>query len=49
MLQSRSCIKFTDKQVRQRNFQYEVNNCAELDNGVIHQMQNSPANSLKGL
>jgi hypothetical protein len=35
MLQSRSCIYFVGK-VREIDKQYEVNNNADLDNGVYH-------------
>jgi hypothetical protein len=36
MIQSKSCLRF-NKQVRDVNQQYEVNNNAELDNGVYHE------------
>jgi hypothetical protein len=35
MIQSKSCLKFAPK-VREIDKQYEVNNNAELDNGVYH-------------
>jgi hypothetical protein len=36
MIQPKSCLRF-NKQVRDVNQQYEVNNNAELDNGVYHE------------
>lgn len=35
MIQSKSCLKFAQR-VREIDKQYEVNNNAELDNGVYH-------------
>lgn len=35
MIQSKSCLKFAHR-VREIDKQYEVNNNAELDNGVYH-------------
>lgn len=35
MIQSKSCLKFAPR-VREIDKQYEVNNNAELDNGVYH-------------
>ena len=36
MIQSKSCIKFNPR-LREIDRQYEVNNNAELDNGVYHE------------
>lgn len=36
MIQAKSCLKFSHK-CREIDKQYEVNNNAELDNGVYHE------------
>ena len=41
MIQSKSCFKFQGK-VKEINLQYEVNNNAELDNGVYHEFNQQP-------